>query len=335
VRVATGGAGQCFAVTTNPALSTGDGIAMAMRAGAAVADLEFMQFHPTALHHPSMPRPLLSEALRGEGAILRDEHGIAFMRDEHPLADLAPRDVVAKAISRRCIERDLDHMWLDATAIGRFPERFPTIAASVRSIGLDPSKDWLPIAPAAHHLSGGVLTDLDGATALPGLWAVGEVADVGVHGANRLASNSLLEGMVFGPRTIDAIERGKDAPEASGALRAVLGGGDIPGVPVGGEAVAPPVVEARPEDLRDALQQAMTLGAGVVRTAGSLELARTSLAVPAGDSPAVHEVRNLATVGDALVRAALARTESRGNHWRSDHPEPVESLRVRLVHTHP
>src|SRR5207237_6783991 len=163
---ATGGAGQLCPVTTNPAQATGDGIAMALRAGVAVADLEFMQFHPTALHHPSMPRPLLSEALRGDGAILRDEHGVAFMRDEHPLADLAPRDVVARAISRRCIERDLDHVWLDATSIDRFPDRFPTIWAACRAAGLDPTRDWLPVAPAAHYLSGGVCTDLNGATTL-------------------------------------------------------------------------------------------------------------------------------------------------------------------------
>ncbi len=197
VVIATGGAGQCFAVTTNPALSTGDGIAMAMRAGVAVADLEFMQFHPTALDHPSMPRPLLSEALRGEGAILRDEQGVPFMRGEHPLADLAPRDVVARAISRRLIDRDLEHLWLDATGIEDFPQRFPTIWEACRSVGLEPSRDWLPVAPAAHYLSGGVCTDLDGATTLPGLWACGEAACSGVHGANRLASNSLLEGLVF------------------------------------------------------------------------------------------------------------------------------------------
>src|SRR5262245_48670421 len=206
VLVATGGAGQCFAVTTNPALSTGDGIAMAMRAGVAVADLEFMQFHPTALHHPSMPRPLLSEALRGEGAILRDEAGVAFMRDEHPLADLAPRDVVARAISTRCVERDLDHLWLDATAIDDFARRFPTIWSACQSVGLDPTRDLLPVAPAAHYLSGGVCTDLDGATTLPRLWACGEAACTGVHGANRLASNSLLEGLVFAARAVDAIK---------------------------------------------------------------------------------------------------------------------------------
>ena len=202
--LATGGAGQLFAVTTNPAEATGDGIAMALRAGVAVADVEFMQFHPTALHHPAMPRPLLSEALRGHGALLRDAEGERFV-DE-----LLPRDQVSRAMTTRMLEQGVDHLWLDATGLADFDRRFPTIAASVRAVGLDPATDWLPIAPAAHYLSGGVVTDLDGASALPGLWACGEVACTGVHGANRLASNSLLEGMVFAPRVVEAIDRGKD-----------------------------------------------------------------------------------------------------------------------------
>src|SRR5918994_974585 len=222
--VATGGAGQCFAVTTNPSLSTGDGIAMALRAGVAVADVEFMQFHPTALDHPSMPRPLLSEALRGEGAVLRDEQGVAFMADEHPLGDLAPRDVVARAITRRINERGLEHMWLDATSIDGFAARFPTIWHACIEVGLDPTHDLLPVAPAAHYLSGGVCTDLDGATTLPGLWACGEAACSGVHGANRLASNSLLDGLVFARRTVDAIDDGRDGPRATGVLRGVSAG---------------------------------------------------------------------------------------------------------------
>src|SRR5262245_27246412 len=270
VLVATGGAGQCFAVTTNPALSTGDGVAMAMRAGAAVADLEFMQFHPTALHHPSMPRPLLSEALRGDGAILRDEHGVAFMRDEHPLADLAPRDVVAKAISRRCIERDLDHLWLDATAIDDFARRFPTIWSACQSVGLDPTRDLLPVAPAAHYLSGGVCTDLDGATTLPRLWACGEAACTGVHGANRLASNSLLEGLVFAARAVEAISDGRDSWRRTGVLRGVV--------------VHRPVHDPIPTaigtgpSIREDLQRVMTRGAGVVRSAENLERTAARLA---------------------------------------------------------
>ena len=202
VVLATGGAGQMFSVTTNPPESTGDGVAMALRAGVATADVEFVQFHPTALHHPAMPRPLLSEALRGHGALLRDRDGERFV-DE-----LAPRDVVSRAMAARMTEQGVDHLWLDATGLERFSQRFPTIAASLSGIGLDPEHDWLPIAPAAHHLSGGVVTDLWGATALPGLWAVGEVACTGVHGANRLASNSLLEGMVFGARLAERIAAG-------------------------------------------------------------------------------------------------------------------------------
>jgi L-aspartate oxidase len=221
VVLATGGAGQLYAVTTNPAEATGDGIAMALRAGVLVADVEFFQFHPTALHHPAMPRPLLSEALRGHGALLRDAGGDRFV-DE-----LAPRDVVSRAMADRMSAQGVDHLWLDATGLGAFAERFPTLAASLRDAGLDPSVDWLPIAPAAHYLSGGVVTDLDGASALDGLWAAGETACTGVHGANRLASNSLLEGMVFGARLAEAIEAGRDGPVRSGAMRALL-----PGVPV-------------------------------------------------------------------------------------------------------
>ena len=261
--LATGGAGQMFAVTTNPTLSTGDGIAMAMRAGAAVADLEFVQFHPTALHHPVMPRPLLSEALRGEGAVLRDDHGIAFMAEEHLLGDLAPRDVVSRAITRRLLDRGIDHVWLDATAIDGFASRFPTIWTACNAAGLDPTRDWLPVAPAAHYLCGGVAADLDGATTLPGLWACGEVSCSGVHCANRLASNSLLDGLVFGPRIVDAIERGKADPSETGVLRGVLGaplGTTVLDDGAGGDALS-----------LDALQQLMTVDAGVLRDAMSLE----------------------------------------------------------------
>ncbi len=216
--LATGGAGQLFAVTTNPAEATADGLAMALRAGVPVADIEFMQFHPTALHHPAMPRPLLSEALRGHGALLRDANGERFV-DE-----LAPRDVVSAAMADRMALQGVDSLWLDATGLAWFGTRFPTIAANLAAIGLDPSSDWLPIAPAAHYLSGGVVTDLSGATALPGLWAAGEVACTGVHGANRLASNSLLEGMVFGARLAEGIVRGRPGPTPTGVLRAVLEG---------------------------------------------------------------------------------------------------------------
>jgi L-aspartate oxidase len=284
-----------------------------------LADLEFMQFHPTALHHPSMPRPLLSEALRGEGAILRDEQGVAFMRDEHPLADLAPRDVVAKAISRRCIDRDLEHLWLDATAIDGFADRFPTIWSACRAAGLDPTRDWLPVAPAAHYLSGGVCTDLDGATTLPALWACGEAACTGVHGANRLASNSLLEGLVFAARVVEAIRDGREGHEPTGVLRNVLAG----------DARAP--VAATVElgmPVREHLQRVMTRDAGVVRDADSLE--RATRALRSMHAPDV-ETANLLTVSRALVQAATARRESRGTHTRADFPNPSPEFVGRLV----
>jgi L-aspartate oxidase len=333
VVLATGGAGQLYSVTTNPAQSTGDGVAMALRAGVAVADVEFMQFHPTALHHPAMPRPLLSEALRGHGALLRDADGNRFV-DE-----LSPRDVVARAMTGRMLEQGVDHLWLDATMLERFDERFPTIAASVRSVGLDPARDLLPIAPAAHYLSGGVVTDLDGATSLPGLWACAEAACTGVHGANRLASNSLLEGMVFGPRVVEAVLAGRDGPRATGAMRGVLGAE----APVGVRHLAlalppgPPAADGEVPDVakaRDELQRAMTAGAGVLRSAASLAATAPAVAPLVGLRPtgaAEAELANLATVAWALLRSAEARTESRGAHNRSDHPETSPALRHRLV----
>jgi L-aspartate oxidase len=342
VVLATGGAGQLFSVTTNPAESTGDGVAMALRAGAPTADVEFVQFHPTALHHPAMPRPLLSEALRGHGALLRDGDGERFV-DE-----LAPRDVVSQAMAARMVEQGVDHLWLDATGLERFSARFPTIAASLSSIGLDPQKDWLPIAPAAHHLSGGVVTDLWGATALPGLWAVGEVACTGVHGANRLASNSLLEGMVFGARLAERIPSGAPSPEPSGALRAVLGDEPIDGIgctELVRSATAPPPDSDRwpgvdVTKLRDTVQRAMTRGAGVIRSAESLAGARavvddaTAALGDAADSVAAGELANLLRLADALLASALARTESRGAHARLEFPETDPGWRRRLVHGH-
>ncbi|MGH8997430.1 MAG: L-aspartate oxidase, partial [Acidimicrobiales bacterium] len=346
VVLATGGVGQLFAVTTNPPEATGDGLAMALRAGVPVADVEFVQFHPTALHHPAMPRPLLSEALRGHGAILRDGRGERFV-DE-----LAPRDVVSRAMAKRMAAEGTDHLWLDATGLEHFGVRFPTIAASLHEVGLDPSSDWLPIAPAAHHLSGGVVTDLLGATALPGLWAAGEAACTGVHGANRLASNSLLEGMVFGGRLADALTGGVDGPSVTGAMRSVLGGADveIPGRPVGRPI---PVDLTRPDGpaptapdfgkARDRLQIAMTAGAGVVRTPASLSSASAAVAELAEgwrrsagrESDPGDELRNLLTVAAALLLSAEAREESRGAHTRADFPVTDERWRCRLVHAAP
>jgi L-aspartate oxidase len=293
---------------------------MAMRAGAAVADLEFMQFHPTALHHPAMPRPLLSEALRGEGALLRDDDGEPFMAGEHPLADLAPRDVVAKAISARLRAGGLDHVWLDATSIDDLPERFPTIWRACQAVGLDPSREWLPVAPAAHYLSGGVCTDPDGAASLPGLWACGEAACSGVHGANRLASNSLLEGLVFAARAVDAFVAGKDAAEPTGVLR---------GVPLDVAPRRDPHVEVPGgPPIRDRLQRTMTRDAGVVRSADSLDEAAATIARLV---PSDVEEANLVAVSGALVRAATIRRESRGTHTRLDYPEASPEFLGRLV----
>ena len=340
VVLATGGAGQLFSVTTNPPESTGDGVAMALRARVPTADIEFVQFHPTALHHPAMPRPLLSEALRGHGAILRDRDGERFV-DE-----LAPRDVVSRAMAARMATQGIEHLWLDATGLERFSQRFPTIAASLTSIGLDPERDWLPIAPAAHHLSGGVVTDLWGATALPGLWAVGEVACTGVHGANRLASNSLLEGMVFGARLAEHIASGFVGPEPSGALRAVLGEAPIDGIGCTLLERPPPAAPADADrlpgvdvtKLRDTLQRAMTRGAGVVRSADSLGGARAvvdEIAAALGEGAAsagAGELANLLQLADALLVSALARTESRGSHARREYPDVDPAWRRRLVH---
>jgi L-aspartate oxidase len=320
----------------------------------AVADVEFVQFHPTALHHPAMPRPLLSEALRGHGALLRDADGERFV-DE-----LAPRDVVSRAMAERMALSGVDHLWLDATGLEQFSLRFPTIAASLSAIGLDPGRDWLPIAPAAHHLSGGVVTDLWGATELPGLWAAGEAACTGVHGANRLASNSLLEGMVFGARVVERIAGGNDGPTVTGAMRVVPGepASATPDGSIGGLAVATGplprlgsqraagVVDGTTTDmfkLRDELQRGLTIGAGVVRSAASLARAEDVLDEvtarvadgPDGEiAPAPHpiELANLLTVGRALLCSAAARQESRGAHSRSDYPDTDPQWRRRLVH---
>lgn len=343
VVLSSGGSGQLFEVTTNPMVATGDGVAMALRAGVAVADLEFVQFHPTALHRNVMPRPLLSEALRGEGAVLRDDLGDAFMVTVHELGDLAPRDVVARGIVERMATRNLEHVWLDATSIEGFAARFPTVWQSCRDIGLDPTTDWLPVAPAAHYSCGGVLTDLDGATTLPGLWACGEVACSGVNGANRLASNSLLEGLVFGRRVVEAIVAGVTGPSWSGAL-APLADVHLVHVPIGarleaaaGETGGPGI---EPSELRRELQRAMSSHAGVVRDSQGLaragvvldRIAALESACGATPTSIGHlELRNLVTVGRALLAAATAREESRGCHTRGDFPSSSDALEGRFV----
>jgi L-aspartate oxidase len=327
VLMATGGAGQLYAVTTNPVEATGDGTAMALRAGVAVADVEFVQFHPTALHHPAMPRPLLSEALRGHGALLRDTDGERFV-DE-----LLPRDKVSRAITERMQLLGTDHVWLDATVLDGFATRFPTIAAALTEVGLDPAVDWLPVAPAAHYCCGGVVADLAGASSLPGLWVAGEVACNGVMGANRLASNSLLDGMVFAPRAVDAIAAGIDGPTATGAMRAVLDGDDAPPGVIGGRPIdvpsGPPVGEPI---TRAELQESMTANAGVLRSGSSLAVAAAGACrPPAGEGVAAAEIANLSIIARAVCAAATVREETRGAHARIEFPERDAALAVRLV----
>jgi L-aspartate oxidase len=289
-----------------------------------------------------MPRPLLTEALRGHGALLRDTTGERFV-DE-----LQPRDVVSRAETRRMLELGADHVFLDATGLDSFDTRFPNIAKELRAVGLDPAKDWLPVAPAAHYTCGGIVTDLRGSSSLPGLWAAGEASCSGVHGANRLASNSLLEGMVFGPRAVEAIEAGVSGPEASGAMRTVLGTDpdlpdDVPPGVIGGrfvhlEPVAVPAgsPDEDPAALRTRLQRELTAHAGVLRDASSLEQAAKvvadTLAAPRADTVAGAEVANLATVARAAVDAALRREESRGAHTREDFPETSPAFAHRIVY---
>jgi L-aspartate oxidase len=319
VVLATGGMGQVYAVTTNPAVSTGDGVALALRAGAMVTDIEFVQFHPTALAGVGgAQRPLVSEALRGEGAYLRDGDGKRFMVGQHELAELAPRDVVAKAMHRIMRAEGSTHVWLDARHLGDefLRRRFPTIVASCRAAGVDPAGELIPVAPAAHYASGGVRTDLHGRTSIPGLYACGEVACTGVHGANRLASNSLLEGLVFA-RRIAADIVVDPPPLADPALGSTVDGW-----------VTDPGIRVR-------LQTAMSAGAGVLRSAASLTGTGEALAElsrqRATANTASWEAANLLTVASALVEAALRRAETRGCHWREDFPDTSDAWRGHLL----
>ncbi|MEV7231558.1 L-aspartate oxidase [Polymorphospora sp. NPDC051019] len=327
VVLATGGLGQVFAATTNPVVSTGDGVALALRAGAAVTDVEFVQFHPTSLvitdagGAPRAQQPLVSEALRGEGAHLVDAAGRRFMVGRHELAELAPRDVVAKGIHRVMLADGTDHVFLDARHLGRefLEHRFPTIVASCRAAGVDPVTDLIPVAPAAHYASGGVRTDLYGRTSIPGLYACGEVACTGVHGANRLASNSLLEGLVFSRRIAEDIRR--DLPAQADP---------VPADPA--EREAGWVVDPQ---IRLPLQRAMTRGAGVLRSADTLAGTAADLVrLGAGRSTprtASWEATNLLTIASVLVGAAYRRRETRGCHWRDDHVAASDEWLGHLV----
>ncbi|TDN92465.1 L-aspartate oxidase [Microbacterium sp. BK668] len=334
VVLATGGAGELYAHTTNPPVATGDGIAAAIRAGADVKDLEFFQFHPTVLGGSADPSDtgagdsfLVSEAVRGEGATLIDEHGRRFAFDAHPDAELAPRDVVARAIAHQMERQDGRAVRLDATHLrGTYAERaaflarrFPTIDAAVRARGLDWAREPIPVTPAAHYLMGGVTTDLFGRTSLPGLYAVGEVARTGVHGANRLASNSLLEGAVFGARAGDVI--GQDASARSWPVPTARTTPEPLPIrePVEGSDSTPP----SPPFSRRALQLLLWEEAGLVRDEAGLTYAGSVIAAWRRDArtprtEAEFEDENLLVVAERVVGAALARRGSVGAHFRSD-----------------
>jgi L-aspartate oxidase len=329
VLLATGGAGMLYANTTNPEVATSDGAAMALRAGAELSDMEFLQFHPTALCIEGAPRFLLSEALRGEGAYIRNSAGERFMPAYHELAELAPRDVVARAIHRELETSTAAEpkVYLDLTHLDgkMLKARFPLIYQTCREYGLDFTRDPIPIRPAAHYAMGGVRTDLDARASLPGLYAAGEAACTGVHGANRLASNSLLEGLVFGARAARAMV-GEHAPPhldlATTPARCDPGGEGIGGEDSGGIGDG---CEGEEVALRLETQQLMWSNVGIVRDARRLSeaVARLTAIVAALPPPRNHqraEARNIAQSGLAIARSALARTESRGGHFRSDFP---------------
>ena len=322
VLIAAGGAGQVYSDTTNPAVATGDGIALAAEAGAELADMEFYQFHPTALSLPGAPRFLLSEALRGEGAYLRNDRGERFMERYHPLLELAPRDVVARAITRegigagpgamRVVHLDMRHVQdID------LHERFPGISAELARYGLDLQRDLIPVRPAAHYLMGGIRTGLDGRTSLRGLYAAGEAACTGVHGANRLASNSLLEGLVFGAR----------------AAQAMLAD-DLPLVAVDAPELPAARLSANEKEKLEAviaqLQHAMWMYAGLLREESTLregmaahaacEAGLAQFALQGRGNRRLAEAHGMSGVAHAILRSALARTESRGAHFRNDFP---------------
>jgi len=335
VVLATGGLGQLYLCTTNPVEATGDGLAMAARAGARLADVEFVQFHPTALaagdennDGGGAPLPLLTEALRGEGAVLLDGEGRRFMLDEHPDAELAPRDVVARAIWRRLAEGDPVVLDTRAAVGESFPEHFPQVFQLCQEHGLDPRVAPMPVAPAAHYHMGGVWVDADGRTSLPGLWACGEVTATGAHGANRLASNSLLEALVFGARVAESLRatpRPADAPRA--AHFRVAAGFDKAGTP---ETPQTP----QNTELMLAVRRLMWEKVGLVRDEAGLRQALAELdRLTARHPQAAGEARNLLLVARLVTSAALLRKESRGGHYRSDFPAPDPAWEHRLYLT--
>lgn len=314
--LATGGCGQVYRYTTNPVVATGDGYAIAHRAGATLADMEFVQFHPTALDTPENPLALVSEAVRGEGATLVNSAGVRFLAKRHKLAELAPRDVVARAIFR---ERRNGAVYLDARrAIGRaFPKRFPGIFALCKARGIDPRRDLIPVTPAAHYMMGGVVVDLVGRTSLRGLWACGEVSRTGVHGANRLASNSLLEGLVFAERV---------ARDLATAAR-------LTSLPKPAAWTVRPLVDRGAAQVAaDEVRQVMWDDAGIARTAHRLRRCLGHLAEIAQRLPdGATEEANLVQTAHLIAEAALRRRESRGGHYRTDYPTAKPNWQRRHI----
>jgi L-aspartate oxidase len=320
VVLATGGAGQLFAITTNPRESRGEGIAIAARAGAVIADAEFVQFHPTAIDIGRDPAPLATEALRGEGATLINGRGECFMRPVHQDAELGPRDIVTRAVQREIASGR--GAYLDCRKLGPdFAESFPTVNAACRAAGIDPTKEPIPIAPAAHYHMGGVLTDSSGRTTLPGLWACGEVASTGAHGANRLASNSLLEAVVFGTRVADDIAH--VLPPAARTKQEF-------------EPVSPVSHHATPhgdEATVEVLRRTMTENVGVIRDANSLNTALLIIAALEDDAGEDRRFANMVTTAKLIAAAALNRKESRGAHFRGDYPTSDPRLAERSYMT--
>lgn len=314
--LATGGCGQVYRYTTNPVVATGDGYAIAHRAGVKLADMEFVQFHPTALDTPENPLALISEAVRGEGAVLVNERGDRFMLKLHKLAELAPRDVVARAIFRE--QRAGSRVFLDARRLGRpFVERFPGIYALCRARGIDPQTDLIPVTPAAHYMMGGIVTDLAGRASIPRLYACGEVASTGVHGANRLASNSLLEGLVFAERV--AVD--------------MVGVGPLEREPKRSDWTAPPLLDRGAAQVAaDDIRRVVWENAGIDRNADGLRECLEALDRIAGRLPAgATEEANMIDTSRLIAEAALMRQESRGGHYRSDFPRPKRKWRDRHI----